>query len=166
MYGKSYKVITVEMTVEDAISYAFSDVEQLASEMRDWSDNMAENLKSGSKGEAVEECADQLEAHTELDSQPPESFASTKITVSHGVKRSKSASASRPARLGNAIQSLRAVQELADERAGEIDPDDESKTEEERKALEEEKVELEALSEAIEEVASEWEGIDIPGMYG
>jgi len=47
----------VQRQIEDVMS----EVESLHDEMQEWYDNMPENLQDGDKGNAVQECADQLE---------------------------------------------------------------------------------------------------------
>src|SRR5512135_2985576 len=59
--GKTSKWVTVKTTVGDAISTAYSIIEDLAAEMRDAYDNTPESLQSSAVGEARGEAADTLE---------------------------------------------------------------------------------------------------------
>lgn len=53
--------------VGDVISDLYSTVGELGGELRQWHDNMPENLQSGTKGQEVEAAAEALEAVSEID---------------------------------------------------------------------------------------------------
>ena len=53
--------------IADALENAFGELEQLASEMRDWYEGMPENFQNGDKGEQVNEAADNLEQIQSID---------------------------------------------------------------------------------------------------
>ena len=59
--AKGRKIVTSQQSVEHAISAAYSDVSDLASEMREWADNLEEKFSGTEKYERVTEAADTLE---------------------------------------------------------------------------------------------------------
>lgn len=146
MYGKSYKTITVETTVASAIEDAFSEISELATELRDWEESMSDNFSGTEKYQLVSEAADALEEHQELGVDLPDAISSTSIKVTQGVKKYKSDGAlSRAARLGNAVLAMRGAQEHVTS----LDDADN----------------FQELADRLDELADAWDSIDIPTMY-
>jgi hypothetical protein len=54
-------------TVADLVASAFAELEDLASEVGDWYDNLPEGLKSGDKGSALEDARGTLESLSQPD---------------------------------------------------------------------------------------------------
>ena len=128
-------------TIEDAISTAFSIIEDLANEVREVVDNAADtNFASTQRIQTLEETADTLE-NTDEPTVPPGLHA-LEVTVVTFVKRRQS----RADRRDEACAYLAAVIELLQER--------------------EDDAEAEELAGELENIQGEWDGAEFPGMYG
>jgi hypothetical protein len=132
-------------TIEDLIAEANSDVEDLASEIRDWHDNMPENLQYGYKGEEILECANALEAIDPVDIEDaPAEIKEMKIVYLPMLDIR-----SRGGRMGSAIDRYTAVYEKLNQFRGG-------------------KMAVKAAGEIIEQcgqVMSDAENISFPGMF-
>ncbi len=131
------------MDYPDAIDAAFSEVESLADEMRNWYDGMPENLQGGDKGAQIEECADLLESV-----QPvplPEELTSEGTDEEVVTVPKLKARASRSDRLGWAINLLTASAEAIKKKGGD---------------------EAIQTADSLEEATQELEGAEFPGMFG
>jgi hypothetical protein len=156
--------------VSDLISDAFSEIESLGSEMRDWYDGMPENFQNGDKGSAVNDAADALES---MESPSVESTGVSqileRITVVHlpGLNVS-----SRSDRAIDAADMLRTASEAIDEWVSENMNDKESnKTIEfeedgEKVSITVDFESLTTLSSEAMTAAEDLEGVEFPGMYG
>lgn len=151
--------------VSELITDAFSEIESLGSEMRDWYDGMPENFQSGDKGEAVNNAADSLEGME----SPGLSQIFEHISVVHlpGLKVN-----SRSDRASDAADMLRSASESIDEWIEENRVNKESnKTVEleedgEKISITVDFYDLETVSGEIMTAAEDLEGIEFPGMYG
>jgi hypothetical protein len=139
--------VTIDTTVGAAVPDAMSEFESLAGEMRDWYDNMPENLQGGSKGEEVSSVADSLES-IDANLDVPEAVKDLHFTyVENQKKRSRSA------RRDYAVNLLRTAMDEVEVWA------DEKKV-----AGEEEDDEVTSFLSATQEVLEIVDGLDFPGM--
>jgi hypothetical protein len=137
----------------DAIGEVIADVEELGQEMRDWADNMPESKQGSSKHDEVESCADTLEEQAGNDPVTPETMSflnEIKITIQDPTPKRQGHS--RSARLGHATGVLMDVIEKLDEYIGD-------------KTGPNETIGLE-VKDALEEIESNLQGVDFPGMFG
>lgn len=173
--SKSYKFVTREDTLQNAVANAFSELqESLAQEMREWHDSMPESLKNGDKAAAIEEVADTLEGLdvVELDDLP-EALLNCKISWPEAVKvKGRSKTPSRSARrdtatvmLSAAIENLRG---WADEQETQLEQAaaGDAVEEEEGKELEEQINTAREKADAIKEQKDDADGVEFPGMFG
>lgn len=139
-----------KMSVESAISEAFSELEELGNEMREWSDNLQDNFSGTAKAEAVGDAADTLEGLSVPDVAG--SVADIEVTITDLKPRKKPYS--RAARRDQAVYILEScVQALTEFR------DDESISEDVAATADD-------LTGELENAKDEAEGIEFPGMYG
>lgn len=147
------KFTIAKATIAEAITYAFSDVQQLADEMRSWADNMEEKLSHTEKYDRVSECADTLEGCEE----PTVETNLEALEVTYPVTNYGKRNPSRAARCGDAVAVLQAIVE----RLNEI---------EEPEATEGAERELfdnaDTLRDELENTIGELESVEFPGMYG
>lgn len=134
-------------TLADAISGAFSDVTDLASEMREWADNMEERLSHTEKYERVSECADTLEQNQD---EPTVVNGLGDIEVTYSVMQHKQLP--RWARLDNAKAAVQAC----------IDALSDDAVKDATKLADD----CDSLADALQSALDEWEGVEFPGMYG
>jgi len=153
--------------------------EELGGEMREWYDNMSENLQGGDKGSQVEEAASTLEGLECPD--VPEAVAGLEITYTQQHKGGKKGDP-RWLRRDNEVSIITAAAETV---RGWIDDAQQAITDSELPddaeddstlQFREEDWDLGALKSAIEEAetfadalessVSDAEGVEFPGMYG
>ena len=138
------------MTVEAAISEAFSDLEELANEMREWADNLEEHFSGQEKTERVAEVADTLENLSAPDIDA--ALADISVTITDLKRRSRPYS--RADRRSQAVYVIETcIQALNEFR------DDESISEEIAAKADD-------LSGELENAKDEADMLDFPGMYG
>ncbi len=144
-----------KMSIADAVSEAHGELQGLAEEMRSWAFNLEEKFSSTDKYARVSEAADTLEGLEEP--QCPEWAATVEVEFMELPQRKKGYS--RADRCGQACyildQCIQVCQELA--LANEIDAGEKTS---------EEKDEAEQLADDLENMKSEAEGVEFPGMYG
>lgn len=146
-----------ELTIEDAVSEAFGELQSLGEEMRESYDNTPESLQQSAVGEARGEAADALENISEPD--VPTELQGDKFKVKWTVlvlSPSAQRRQSRSARCAEACATLTAVTE----HLGAIEENKESKFS---------KKEQQAASDFVDDVQQiidEAEGVEFPGMYG
>lgn len=138
-----------DVTVADAVSEALGEVSSLAEEMRNWADALEEKFSATEKYSRVNDCADLLEGVSEPDC--PAELSDVEVTVQDPLPNPR---ASRADRLGTACDMLSACVD----RLGEI-YDDESQPHGKREAAG-------VLRDDVEDIKSELESADFPGMYG
>lgn len=159
--GRSYKNVTIESTVS-AITDAISTLQSLGEECREIVDNASENLRQTSRIQTFDETASALENISEPDI--PECVAELAITYTSQQSARKGRSESRATRCANEVAVLSAARDAAqtwiEERTEELEADD--KTAEEDDAVQEA---VQFVSE-LDDLISEVEGCEFPGMYG
>lgn len=144
--GSNYKTVARVTTVADAVSAAYSELQALRDEMREWADNMeAGNLGQTSRYEAVNECADQLDQVADDEPEVPEGLGALPVTVHDSQNRRKGRGLSRAVRCGDATGHLEAAASVLEDQEGE---------------------EAEELAQKLREAADEASAADFPGMYG
>jgi hypothetical protein len=138
----------IDTTVEAAVADALSEFESLGEEMRDWYDNMPENLQSGSKGDEVSEAADQLES---IDTSIEVPEAVKVLPVKYEERQDRQ---SRSARCGYAVTlldvAINVAQEWMDDEANKEHP---------------ERDDVETFIDDATNAKDEAEGTSFPGMY-
>lgn len=152
------KEYTVTTTVMDAISTAYGIIEEIGGEMREWYENMPENVQNGDKACTICETADTLENIEEPN--PPLHACELKVEFKTKplLKR-----ASRSDRLTDglhyayqAIEAIEArIEELKDKQ-GITDADQDA----------EQIDELETLRDEVQSMIDDAEGVEFPGMMG
>jgi len=162
-----YKPQTIKSTVEDALS-AYSDFDDLTSEMGDWRDKMSgTNLENSDKYYRVEEAANALETiNSELESSVsdlienlPDEIRDKSMEYIIWVPPSKKQSPSRSYRCDNACSAIRSGLDVI------------ILWIEETKKLKEipEGIDLDEIEGYISDIESqldEADGVDFPGMFG
>lgn len=143
--GKRRTAVERKLSVADAVSEAWGELEELGQEMREAFENTPESLQSGGVGEARGEAADALENLTEPD--VPEKLGALEITFSQMPLKKKS---SRADRRDQAVNTLDAVVTFLDD----------------EEACEGEEDERNQLRDEIENLKDEAESVEFPGMYG
>jgi len=139
----------INTTVGAAVPDALSEFQSLGEEMRDWYDNMPENLQGSDKGSQVEEAASALE-NIEQDIDVPEAVDS--LPVRYTERQDKH---SRSARRDYAVTLLSAAIAQAQDWL-----DDEAN--EEHDAHDDVETFIDAAQQALDEA----EAVDFPGMMG
>jgi hypothetical protein len=135
-------------TIGAAVNTAFSGIEEIGSEMRDWFDNMPENLQGSGKGDEVSEAADTLEGVSEPD--VPSCIAEREFDRCYfPPKKRMSRSARLDEYLDYARQAVTEMQAALDE----------------PHYSEEEKAEIESCVSETQDMIDEAEGVSFPGMY-
>lgn len=174
MARRKKKTQSVSTSVDDAVSTAFSNAEELKDELQSWFDNLPESFQNGSKGETLQAAIDALESVSAPD--VPEHISGDEISFSKCIDRKTS----RSDRLGNCIAALEAAADHARQEAayledikyndaGELDEDTQlahptaPDNETDRDSL---VTDLEAFADDLENVVSEWGNIEFPSMYG
>ena len=172
--ARKIKLKTEDFDVGDAISSGCSDIEELGGEMREWYDNMSENLKGGDKGTAVDEAASALEEPNEPSIPQCLIDSSTRCNVTTSHKGGRKGNP-RWMRRDNAVSALEAAKAAAEEWLEKFQV---VEKEGQREGLEDE--ELFAASECTQEHADEVQqliddletiidgvsDVEFPGMYG
>ena len=140
----SFKIEHQTVTVAKAVADAFGEVENLASEMREWADNMdGGGLGHTSKFEAVEEAASALE-DIEDPGTLPSLFDERETSVTVTVNTRKGRPLSRATRAADAAGQFRTAAEDV------------------RTLISE----LEEIADNLESAADALEGIEFPTAFG
>jgi len=127
-------------TVEDLVSSAMDELQELGQELRDWYENLPEAFQDGEKGSTLDESASMLE---EIDSERPE--APVAVAKLEMVFLPTINTTSRSARRDAACAILEAVSD---------------------KLAEQEKMPaIEEFTQQIQEAISQAENVEFPGMY-
>ena len=134
-----------------ALDDARTQLEELGQEMRDWFDNMPENLQGGDKGCAVDEAANSLESATGYLEDAPECATKVPQFSVEGMTKKRPTRAYRCGYACSIITStIEAVQTYL---AGKEIPEDVSD-------------ELEEWVSSLQACLDEAEGVTFPGMFG
>lgn len=137
-----------KISVENLIQDAYSEIESLAEEMREWFDNLPENLQGADKGCQIEEAADVLEGIDQI-SYPVDFEIETVFYDSLNCSSRSDRCSESASKLRHAADSIRDYLVDEDNEVSEKDRDD-----------------LESFADEIENQADEMEGVEFPGMYG
>jgi len=168
MYGKSYKTITREATIEETVLFAYADIGELADEMGEWRDNLEEKFSNTQKYSDVEEVASALEEYREEPSALDEArqyFDGITVEYDIGVKKDGRSVPSRGARLGNAVSMLSSVADYLEMRIDNTDPEKPARGET-AEGLRDEIAALEGLRDSLQDTIDNIEGVNFPGMFG
>lgn len=150
------------VSIQDLISDANSQVEELAGEMRSWYDNLPENLQSGERGERVGEAADTLEGISQPDVPKQMEELAQKAEDEGDEQGIKTVYypgtnvSSRADRAAEAAGMYRAAAEAVREFVEDAKVDD----------PEFDGGDLESFADECESAADELEGVEFPGMFG
>jgi hypothetical protein len=141
-----------EVGLLDAIGEVMAEITDLGQEMRDWADNMPESKQGGDKHSEVEGAADTLEGISDpVDHETMAFLNEIKVTIQDPTPRRRGYS--RSARLGQATDVLNDVINKLEEFADQTQDAD-----------------LEAIANdfrgELDNIESELQGVDFPGMYG
>lgn len=171
----AYKTVVLEMTIEGAVSDAFSDLESLRDEMTDWRDAMEDKLSHTDKYSQVSDTADALDVVDNTIDVPAE-IQGVAIQAGQMVNRNKRKGCSRSVRCSNVGMLLEAAKEGAEVVLTDgVDEGDEELPEllEEDIARGERMLLTAELRQAIEQFVDEvselidnLSGLEFPGMYG
>lgn len=148
-----------ELSIEDAISEAFGELQSLGEEMREAFDNTPESLQNSGVGEARGEAADALENISEPDI--PTELQGDKFKVKwqvHAMTPKQQMKQSRSARRDDALATLNAVAYFLDQ----IDDEENS----DAHYSDEEKEAASTLVDEVRQMIDEAESVDFPGMFG
>jgi hypothetical protein len=164
-------------TIGSALEEAMSELQELGEEMRSWYDNMSENLQGGEKAQTIESTADTLEGLQAPD--VPEHLEEEAVSY---TTQSKRKSTPRHMRCSNATSALGAIisacedyVQKAEDAISALPDDAEDDTEID---LEEgdgvitvgelrERIEsTNSFKDEIENLSSEADGVEFPGMMG
>lgn len=139
-----------EVSVVDAVSEAFCELQSLGEEMRSWADAMEEKLSHNDKYERVSEAADALENISEPDY--PDTLAVIKVKVQdpRPVRRVPS----RADRCSFACSILEGCRDALEEFKNDT------------KNSETARDEADTLLGAVSETIDNAESVEFPGMYG
>jgi hypothetical protein len=143
-----------KMPLADAISEAFAEFESLATEMRDWADNLEEKFSATTKYETVSASADTLEQYSEPGI--PDDLPTIEVEFVDQPPRKRGYSCAD--RCGQACYILdqciavleEKINELSDLEGDATDPRDS----------------CEQLRDEIENAKGDCESVEFPGMYG
>lgn len=173
------KNTTHTASILGAVEGFYSDIEELASEMGEWRDNLEEKFSQTEKYSNVSECADALENITDNGDAPDvlSEGDDKEVTYTHGKKSSSKSPYPRWLRRDNAVNMVRAAIEAIDARISSIQEqrDAEDEMSEEARAFAEAQgatsvddqiSELEEYKNSLEEHADEADGIEFPGAFG
>lgn len=140
-------------TVQDLVSDAFGEFQDLGTELQEWYDNLPESFQQGDKGNLLEEGANSLSG---LD-QPevPERIGDIKTIYVPDENVS-----SRADRCSDAIGRLHQAVEALNEAMEEEDDDGKPRY------SQEEKDDMQSLIDELENSIGEAEGVEFPNMYG
>lgn len=150
MSGKSYKSINCKSSVSACLEQGVSALVELGEECRASADNF-EN-QDHPKAQAFSEAADALENQS-LDVDLPDAPAELEVPYTERVPRRRRHNPSRASRCSNAIASLQAGLEAMQEWS-EANPDHDKRDE------------VDSLCVDVENLISEAEGVEFPGLYG
>lgn len=148
---------TRDATLADAANEAYSEIESLGQEMREWAENLEEKFSSTDRYARVTEAADTLEGLSEP--SYPDWASSTKVQINELVKPPRRPS--RAKRRDDACAILDTCMEACNEWLDENDKPE--KQSEEILAL---VGEITQLRDDLENLKDEAEAVEFPSMYG
>lgn len=169
------KYTTHTASILGAAEGFYNDIEELASEMGEWRDNLEEKFSQTEKYSNVSECADALENITDSGNAPDilSEGADTECSYQHGKKSSSKSPYPRWLRRDNATNMARAAIEALEARIETLREEPENNEDASDEAMdlikeqrEEQASELEEYKQSLEEHADEADGIEFPGAFG
>lgn len=170
----SYKTVVYNTTVADAIETGFSELEELASECQEASDNFPNS--DHPKAQAFADAASELEGKEAP--EVPEGLGDLPITVHLMQPKSKKRVPGRSVRRDNAINYLSSAKEALEaaleekEEAFQTAMDEAPEGEEpalreaQTPALDSLREHVEEACEALQDACDSAEGVEFPGMFG
>lgn len=147
------KVQPREVTVLDAVTDAWSEIESLAQEMADWASGMEDKLSHTDKYTAVTECQETLEGGSEPSEPDADAVKELKLTITDMQPRARPYS--RADRLAHAVYLLDQASDRLDQFSSSDDPD----------TNEDDVGEADTYKQEIDELKEQVEGAEFPGMY-
>lgn len=145
-----------EVGLLDAIGEVMAICEGLAQEMHDWADNMPESKQSSQKHDEVEAAAETLDeavGDDPIDGKNEQAFLNEiKITIQDPTPKRQARS--RATQLGDATSILLDVIDKCEDAAA-----DKTHTEEQCNTASE-------IKDALEDIESNLQGVEFPGMFG
>lgn len=147
-------------TITDALSTGFSEIQSLRDELTEWKDNLEEKLSHTDKYQRVSDCADSLDeiADCEDECVPPIHTEETVDWVEQ-KKASKKSPYPRWLRLQNAVNALEAVKAQLEILVETDDDEDEDPEDENR-------MEIQACIDKLDEIIDGANSVEFPGMFG
>lgn len=140
-----------KISVVDAVSEAWSEIESLAEEMQTWRDNMEEKLSHTDKYGRVSECAETLESGSEPSEPASEAVKAVMVTIQD--PKPKRRGYSRADRLSQACSILSACEDALDEF---IDTS----------TVDSDKEDADNYKQEVVELKDNVESAEFPGMFG
>lgn len=154
---KAMRTFTYDL--QEAISVASSEIEELQQEVQDWYDSLSgTNFESSSKADMLSDAADTLSNVQLGDIEIPIQYQNMKVTVSYPA----GGYMSRARRLSEAIELLTQASEVIQHRIEEIDS---ANAELEDGEEETDTSELQLIIDDLENVVGEIEGVEFPSMF-
>jgi hypothetical protein len=143
------RMVELKSSVSGMIDDGLSELQSLGEEMRSWYDNLTDSLQQNDKGTRVGEAADALE-NLATEVEVPEGAAEAEVVLHHRPLGRKQ---SRARRRDHAVAMLSAakdkLEELKDHEDNEDGDDD-----------------FDTPIDELDNIISEAEGVEFPGMYG
>lgn len=144
-----------EVLLSDAANEAYSELQSLGEEMREWADNLEEKFSGTDKYTRVSEAADTLEGLNEPDY--PDWAGKTKVSITELIKP--------PRKQSRAYRRDQACS-IIDECTAACNEWLEAHEEVKEGADLELSGQIEQLRDDLENLKDEAEGVEFPGMYG
>ncbi len=155
-----YKMAIQSMTIEDALSNGFGELQSLRDEVREIVDNANDSLSQTARIQTLSETADTLDNVADNEPDLPSEFNLT-LSVGQLAHKRKNVSASRSIRRDNAVSCLAAVVAVCDDHLKTFDSEKE-RSESDQSAYDM----VETLRDNIQEVIDEVDELKFPGMFG
>lgn len=132
--------------VQGAVNDGYTLLQELGEEMRSWYDNMPENFQNADKGQTIEQAADALESINEANT--PEVIQNLDCSFQTRASKRKS----RASRRDEAVAILQSAKDAAE-------------TWMEENEKHEQLGEVEAFVSELDDMISEAESVEFPGMF-
>lgn len=141
-------VVTMSAKLVDVVSSAFSELESLGGEYREWYDNLPEGLQDHRSD--IDEAASTLENLTEPDAGSlPEAVADIAVTYTVSTKKKQSRRDRGEAATSLLTQVVEELQDWMDKNEGDTDVHDT----------------VEAYRDEVQQMLDDAEGVEYPGMF-
>lgn len=143
-----------EVGLIDAIGEVMATCEELAQEMHDWSDNMPESKQGSSKQDEVNTAAEALDQAVSDDPTLPEHAWLNDIKIMIQDPTPKRQPRSRSTRLGDATEILLTVIDKCEDVAAD------------KQYTTEQIADASTLKDTLENIESDLQAVEFPGMFG